>query len=95
MKYLKGLLYTIVIMTLVCQQLQIYFLITKTEDIRRDVGRLSDKCHYDIDRYYRIAMLNINGVGTLADLILEKLNEVIVENKLVEKENTESISDAL
>jgi hypothetical protein len=59
------------------------------------VGKLSDKCRYDIDRYYRIAMLNINGVGTLADLILEKLNEVIVENKLVEKENTESNSDAL
>ena len=95
MKYLKSLFYTIIIVTLVCQQLQIYFLITKTEDMRRDVGKLSDKCRYDIDRYYRIAMLNINGVGTLADLILEKLNEVIVENKLVEKENTESNSDAL
>lgn len=92
MKYLNSLFYIIIIITLVCQQLQLYFLTIKTEDMRRDVGKLSDKCYHDIDRYHRIAMLNINGVGELVDLIWEKLNEIIVENELVEKENTESDS---
>ncbi len=81
MKYVKALFYTIIVITLIVQQVQIYYLMDRMEYCpmwTRSLGERLDRHAYNCNQNNNILWDTLSSYD-------EKLRDVIETNNLVEK----------